>query len=99
MKNLKTNSFKICYCLDWRPGLVVMVGDSCSEGRGFETQYRHFNIKLLQKTENKQKEAGNGPFLEKCAICSTSLEQFSNNCSQPKNSRQSLPQTSMDLGI
>ena len=30
------------------PGIVVMGGDSCSEGRGFESQYRildgHFSL-------------------------------------------------------
>ena len=51
------------------PGLVVMGGDSCSEGRGFESQccildghFSHqFVVKLyyvcLKKTEKNEKEA------------------------------------------
>ena len=50
--------------------LVVMVGDSCSKGRGFKSQHHilegHFShlfvVKLvLYKTKINQKEAGDGP--------------------------------------
>ena len=56
------------------PGLVVMGGDSRSEGRGFESWRQildgHFftyicykNLYcLFEKTKNKRKEAGVGPF-------------------------------------
>ena len=30
----------INFLMGWSPGLVVMVGDSCSEGRGFESHQR-----------------------------------------------------------
>ena len=57
---------------------MVMGGDSCSEGCGFESQ-RHIldghdifshifvvkNVMFVWKDENKQKEAGDCPFLEK----------------------------------
>ena len=54
-----------------KPGLVFIGGESCSEGCGFESQNylwcRLIHIYLLQKlfalnAENKQKEAGFGPF-------------------------------------
>ena len=57
------------------PGLVVMGGDSCSEGHGFESQRRildghdifsHiFVVKIVVfvwKDENKWKEGEDGPF-------------------------------------
>ena len=53
--------------MDWSPGLVVMGGDSCSEGFGFEFQHRiqdgHFShIFVTEKTKINEKEAGDGPF-------------------------------------
>ena len=61
------------------PSLVVMGDDSCLRGRGFESRCRFldghgifshgFVVKLyclFEKTENKQKEAGVGPFLKRC---------------------------------
>ena len=54
------------------PGLVVMGGDSCSDGRGFEFKHiirdgHWFVVKIVlfvcRKDENKQKEAGEGPFV------------------------------------
>ena len=54
---------------------MVMGDDLCLRGRGFESQSRildgHFFLLklcfLFEKTENKQKEAGVGPFLSlKC---------------------------------
>ena len=51
------------------PGLVVMGGDSCSEGCGFESQHQildgHFftYFCLFEKTKINEKEAGDGPFL------------------------------------
>ena len=57
------------------PALVVMGDDSCLKGRGFESRRRildgHFFTLiscencLFEKTENKLKEAGIGPFLKK----------------------------------
>ena len=55
------------------PGLVVMGGDSCSEGHGFESQHHildgYFShlfvvkfVMIVGKDENKRKEAGNDPF-------------------------------------
>ena len=56
---------------------MVMGGDSCSKGRGFESQYRildgHFShifvVKIcnvrLKKTENKQKRGRGWPILKK----------------------------------
>ena len=39
--------------LGWSPGLVVMVGDSCPEGRGFESQHHlldgHFSHLFVVK--------------------------------------------------
>ena len=58
-------------------GLVVMGGDSCSEGCGFKSQHcileGHFShlfvVKIvmfvLKKTKINEKEAGYGPFLKK----------------------------------
>ena len=57
-------------------GLVVMGGDSCSKGRGFESQHRildgHFShlfvvkiVMFVWKDENKRKEVGIGPFFKK----------------------------------
>ena len=56
------------------PGLVVMGGDSCPEGCGFEYQHSilggHFftnicckncNFFLFEKTKINEKEAGDGP--------------------------------------
>ena len=57
------------------PGLVVMGGDSCLKGCGFESQHRildgHFShlfvekiVRFFRNDENKQKKvAGDGPFL------------------------------------
>ena len=53
-----------------------MGGNSCNEGRGFESQHckmdrkiSHIfvvkNVMFVWKDENKQKEAGDCPFLEK----------------------------------
>ena len=66
------------------PGRVVIGGDSWSEGCGFESQHctqdGHFftyicckNCLFVWKDENKQKEAGNGPFKKKHwhRICNT----------------------------
>ena len=58
------------------PGLVVMGGDSCSRGHGFESQHHildglfsHFFVIKIEmfvwKDENKQKEARDGPLLKK----------------------------------
>ena len=48
------------------PGLMVMGGDSCPRGREFESQDTSklivFKICLLDKTKNKRKEVGYGPF-------------------------------------
>ena len=52
---------------------MVMGGDSCSEGRGFESQHHipdgHFShlivvkiVMLFEKTKINEKEAGDGPF-------------------------------------
>ena len=38
--SLKSLSSKKAHSLGGSPGLVVMGGDSCSEGRGFESQRR-----------------------------------------------------------
>ena len=40
MLSCKNVSARLCNDLGGRPGLVVMGGDSCSEGCGFEPQYR-----------------------------------------------------------
>ena len=58
--------------LSGSPGLVVMAGDSFSEGRGFESQHRKldgrfhqyfaFKILVFEKTKINEKEAGGGPF-------------------------------------
>ena len=56
--------------MGWSPGLVVMGRDSCSEGRGFESQYTGWTffhivkIVMFEKTKINQKEAGDGPFLQ-----------------------------------
>ena len=49
---------------------MVMGGDLCTEGCGFESQHcildGHFShkvVKFVGKDENKRKEAGKGPFL------------------------------------
>ena len=65
LKNLQCNQFG-------RPGLVVMGGDSCSEGRGFESQHNildgHFShtfavkIVMFEKTKINKKDAEDGPF-------------------------------------
>ena len=58
------------------PGLVVMRRGSRSKGCGFESQDRmldrHFShifvikiVMMFEKTENKQKKAGVGPFFKK----------------------------------
>ena len=55
---------------------MVMGGDTCCEGCGFESQHRilvgHFSylfvvkiVIFVLKDENKQKEAGVGPFFKK----------------------------------
>ena len=62
----------------WSPGLVVMGGDSCSEGCGFKSQHRildgHFftdicckncNDVYLKRLKINEKEAGVGPFFLK----------------------------------
>ena len=57
------------------PGLVVMGGDSCSEGCGFESQHHilngHFShlfvvkiVILFEKTKINEKVAGDGPFFK-----------------------------------
>ena len=49
---------------------MVMGRDSCSEGRGFESQYTGWTffhivkIVMFEKTKINQKEAGDGPFLQ-----------------------------------
>ena len=60
------------------PGLVVMGGDSCSEGRGFESRYHiqdgHFShifvLKVcnvcLKRPKINKKEAGVGQFKKHC---------------------------------
>ena len=63
---------------EWSPGLVVMGDDSCSRGRGFK--FRHhildghdifshqFVVKIvvcLKRPKINEKEAGDGPFLQK----------------------------------
>ena len=65
---------KIYFTRGGSPGLVVMGGDSCSKGRGFESQYRildeHFShlfvVKIAMfvwRDENKHKRGRDGPFL------------------------------------
>ena len=57
------------------PGLVAMGDDTCSRGCGFKSQHQVLDgyfftliccknciVCLFEKTENKQKEAGYGPF-------------------------------------
>ena len=53
------------------PGLVVMGGDSCSEGREFESQHRMdisshlFVVRIVMfvwRDKNKWKDAEDGPF-------------------------------------
>ena len=58
------------------PGLVVMAGDSCSEGHGFKSQHgwTFFHINLLLKhvrfvRKRPQKEAGDDPFKKAIAFC------------------------------
>ena len=57
---------------DGSPGIVVMEVDSCTEGRGFESQNHildgHFShifvlkiVMFLKKDENEQKEARHAP--------------------------------------
>ena len=57
------------------PGLMVMRGDSCSEGRGFKSPHckldGHFShlfvvkiVMLFEKTKINEKEAGDGPFIK-----------------------------------
>ena len=68
------------------PGLVVMGGDSCSKGRGFESQRRildgHFShllvvkIVMFEKTKINEKEAGEGPF-KKISIISKAISFIS----------------------
>ena len=62
-----------------RPGLVVMGGDSCSEGRGFESWHRILDghnifshifvvrivIFVLKRQNKTKKEAEDGPFFQK----------------------------------
>ena len=54
---------------------MVMIGDSCSEGREFESRYHklngHFftficckNCNVFEKPKINEKEAGVGPFLK-----------------------------------
>ena len=63
------------------PGLVVMGDNSCLKGCGFESQHHILDehdifcidfckkcIVCSKETENKQKEAGVGPFKKRC-IC------------------------------
>ena len=61
---------KNIWSLGGSPGLVVMGGDSCSEGNGFKSQYcildGHFITFiccLFEKRKINEKEAGDGPFL------------------------------------
>ena len=47
------------------PCLVVIGGNSCPEGRGFESQQHIFVVKMVMfvsKEEKKCKEARDGPF-------------------------------------
>ena len=72
------------------PGLVVMGGYSCSEGHGFKSQHRmldgHFSNWFVDKIvmfvctadENKQKEAGDGPF-KKCTTVRNSHSRLNVN--------------------
>ena len=61
------------------PGLVVMGGDSCSKGDGFESQgcilveyLSHLFVEKLQslfeKTKINEKEAGDGPFFARTSL-------------------------------
>ena len=58
---------------------MVMGGDSCSEGRGFESQHcildGHFShlfvvkiVMLFEKTKINEKEAGNSHFVKKIDV-------------------------------
>ena len=85
-KIVTLTKIKLCKCPIWEanfvdssiptPGLVVMGGDSCPEGRVFESQHRwldgHFShlidvkvVKFVWKDKINEKEAGAGPFLKK----------------------------------
>ena len=62
-------------CLGGSPGLVVMRGDSCSEGREFESRHRildgHFSnifvvkIVMFERTKIDEKEGEHGPFFKR----------------------------------
>ena len=67
--------YKVVLVMGGSPGLVVMGGDSCSVGCGFESQYHtldgHFftfisckncNDVWLKKTKINEKEVGDGRF-------------------------------------
>ena len=51
--------------LGGNPGLVVKGGDSCTKGRGFESQHRLLDGHLFQKAKVNEKEAGDGTFFLK----------------------------------
>ena len=76
MSNIK---WKIKLLKGRSPCLVVMGGDSCSEGRGFESQHYILDGNFLTficcqtcnaclKRRKKQKEAMDGPFFKKIKI-------------------------------
>ena len=67
----------MCCCSDAKnqsPGLVIIGGDSCSEGRGYESQrcilkghsiFSHIfveGIVMFEKTKVNEKESGDGPY-------------------------------------
>ena len=63
--------------MGWSPGLVVMGGDSCSEGSNPNTVYwiDIFSHKIVvkveliaEKTKINENEAGEGPFLKRSFI-------------------------------
>ena len=71
---------------------MVMGGDSCSEGRGFESQHNildgHFShtfavkIVMFEKTKINEKDAEDGPFFKKISLgyfLNFSLTNFDTN--------------------
>ena len=71
------------YPLGGSPGLVVMGGDSCNEGRGFESQqfiFGHFShildvkiVMFVLKYEMKQKRGREWLFLKSCKLVESML--------------------------
>ena len=75
---------------------IVQMGSGCgavgravasdTRGPGFESSHRQLllNIYLLlpvcRKDENKEKEAGNGPFFKKIFCCIEMKREFVNKC-------------------